>query len=139
MADDGKIHISLPSRETAPAGNLAESLKHFTAQLIAAGFHAPDVAKALSTVAEFAIKCAKDRPTADFGAGEAFWHDQIARKFNTADVPEWPQLCVVLFEMISGRTVPVQIEISDMRALGELLIAGAKKLAVLQVAKEAKG
>lgn len=136
MADDGKIHIALPSREAASAERLRKAFSKLAQQLAAQGVHAPDLATAFRSAAAEADEIAATGPLADFGGGNATWHDQIARSFNTAHVPEFPRLCVVLFEMLSGREVPVQLEIADMRRLGERLISDAKKLAALQVAAE---
>lgn len=135
MIRDGKIELSLPSSEAATAERLAESFREFTRELARAGFHAPFLADALRAAVAEAEQLAKGE-IADFGPANAPWHDYVARSFTIGYVKEVPDCGAVALEMVSGKEVKFALHVSDMRALGERLIADAKKLANLAVAKE---
>jgi hypothetical protein len=82
-----------------------------------------------------AEKITAEGPTADFGLDNASFHNINAHASNVVYRQDFLEKAVVLFEMLSGKVVPVQLNLSDMRALGDCRLADAKKLAAPTVAK----
>jgi hypothetical protein len=139
MADDSKIHITLPSPEAASAERLAEAFRAITRQLAAQGMHAPHLAEALRAAATEADKIAKEGPIADFGGANVAWHDTVARQFNIGFAPDVPEYAALLFETMSAKEVRICLHVADLRKLGERMLDEARKLAMLAATKEGHG
>jgi hypothetical protein len=138
-AEPNLLHVALPDQEAATVERLATAFHELVADMVRRGFHGPHIAAALHQAAEHADTLAPEVKPGEtlIVPQDADWHDMALRSYRTGHAEINPQIPVLEFGVLSGRTFTFAFEaISDLRELGDKLVAHATNLAKVAAERE---